>query len=429
MDDLNDRLKELGKVVSETSDRLAEPAAVAAARRRWLESPQALARPSGRRRQPALLSAAACALFAAIVLFAVRRPSTVSFAVGSPPVHGTVGEWIAAGGGAPSVVRFSEGTSLTLAPRAKIRVTETTPHGANVLLEQGSVEAAVVHIGADTQWALRAGPFDVRVTGTRFEASWDPIAETFELSMREGSVIVQGPLLPSDHPLVAGEQLRVSVRMGAMERHAAQLNATTPTATAYAEPAAPAPPQEPSAIESPPVASPTVDAPAAPRPPAALAPGAASTADRAPSWRDLAIAGKYKDAFDAAERVGFAQELERVSASELSTLADIARFARRPAQARDALLAQRRRFGARGQSAFLIGKIAADQQGNAAEAIRWFETYLREEPGGSLVEQSLGRILELKKGDAAAAHLAAERYLARYPNGAYAALARSFLSP
>jgi hypothetical protein len=150
--------------------------------------------------------------------------------------------------------------------------------------------------------------------------------------------------------------------------------------------------------------------------------------EREPSWRDLAARGKYNDALAAAERAGFAQELDRASSPDLAALADAARYAARPALARQALLAQRRRFGARGSSAFLLGKIAADQQGGA-DAVRWFETYLREEPGGALAEQALGRILELQKGNPATARAAAERYLARYPNGVHAALARSLASP
>jgi len=157
---------------------------------------------------------------------------------------------------------------------------------------------------------------------------------------------------------------------------------------------------------------------------------AAAPASAEPSWRELAARGKYKDALEAAERQGFEQELERASSGDLLALSDTARFAGRPGRARDALLAMRRRFGAHGRSAFLLGKIAADQQGSSGDAITWFETYLAEEPGGALAEQALGRILELKKArDPQGARQIAERYLARYPNGAYAALARSIVTP
>ncbi len=433
MADLKQRLEDLGRSVSDTSDRLTDPAVIAAARRRWLESPQATSRASSRL-GAAFILAAACALCAALVLLVVRRPGALSFAVGSPPMAGTVGEWISAGNGAPTVVHFSEGTSLTLAPMAKVRVTETTTHGAGVLLEQGRVEASVVHTGADTQWALRAGPFDVRVTGTRFEAAWDPIGETFEITMREGSVIVRGPVLSSERALVAGEHLRISVRDGELALQTAQPNAP-PRLAPPADPVsvsvsvAIAPPRETASAQTPilPGASPTT----APRSPAGLATALDSTmptADREPTWRELASAGKYKEAFHATERLGFTQEVELGSSADLTTLTDIARFAGRPALAREALLAQRRRFGARGRSAFLIGKTAADQQGNSGEGVRWFEIYLTEEPRGALAEQALGRIMELTKKDSAGARSAAERYIARYPSGSYAGLARSILA-
>ena len=128
---------------------------------------------------------------------------------------------------------------------------------------------------------------------------------------------------------------------------------------------------------------------------------------------------------DAAEAAGFSAEVGRASASDLLALSDAARFAGRPARAKEALLAMRRRFGARGSSAFLLGKIAADQLRSPGEAATWFEIYLQEEPSGPLAEQALGRVMEIRKRDAGAARLVAERYLARYPNGAYAALARS----
>lgn len=431
MDDLKQRLEELGKSVSDTSDRLTDPVAIATARRRFLQSPQAASRTKSRR-GAAFILAAACVLCAALVLFVVRRPSAVSFAVGSPPTAGTVGEWISAANAGPTVVHFSEGTSLTLAPMAKVRVTETTAHGAGVLLEQGRVEASVVHTGADTQWALRAGPFDVRVTGTRFEAAWDPAGETFEITMREGSVVVRGPVLSSERVLVAGEHLRISVRDGELALNTAQPNTPqkiVPPADSTA--IALAPPREPAGAELPIIASASPSATTPPRSPTALGPAPDSTAsagDREPSWRELASAGKYKEAFQASERLGFMQEIEIGSSADLTTLTDIARFAGRPALAREALLAQRRRFGARGRSAFLIGKTAADQQGNAAEGVRWFETYLTEEPRGALAEQALGRIMELTKKDSAAARSAADRYIARYPSGSYAGLARSILA-
>jgi hypothetical protein len=423
MDDLSEQLKKLGESVSETGERLTDPGELTAARRLWLQAPERTS--AARARWPLALAAAAGAAALILALIVWRPSARVSFVVGSPPAHGAVGDWVAADASAPLPMRFSEGTSFTLASGARARVTETTARGATVLLERGDVAAAVQHLGADTRWNLQAGPFVVRVTGTKFDASWDPTGETFALAMTEGTVVVQGPLLQSGRELRAGEHLRVSVRDGSMEVHTAPLTAAAvspPVTAVFAAPALPAASSAeplPVAAMAPPSSS-VLPAPSA---------SAASTAAREPSWHDLAVAGKYNEALAAAERAGFAQEIDRASSQDLAALADAARFAARPALARQALLAQRRRFGVRGSSAFVLGKIAVDQQGAAADAVRWFETYLREEPNGALAEQAMGRILELKKGDPAGARATAERYLTRYPRGAHAALARSLLAP
>lgn len=435
MDDLSDKLKTLGASVSETTERLTDPGDLEAARRMWLATPApARSRPRlpQRAERPLLLAAATCAAALLFAFVLVRSGSTespaggpqgrVSFVVGVPPALGTTGEWVAAGGSAPLPMQFSEGTSFTLASGARARVTETTARGATVLLERGNVTAAVVHAAADTRWNLQAGPFVVRVTGTKFDASWDPTGETFELAMQEGVVVVQGPLLQAGRELRSGERLRVSVRDGSMELRTASAAATGPGAPSVA------------ATSEAPVVAPATTPPSAELARAsagALAPAASSAAPppREPSWHDLAAAGRYNEALAAAERAGFAQEIERASSQDLAALADAARFAARPALARQALLAQRRRFGTRGSSAFVLGKIAVDQQGAAADAARWFETYLREEPNGALAEQALGRILELKKGDSSSARTTAERYLARYPKGAHAVLAQRLLAP
>lgn len=413
------RLEALGAEVAKVSDRAADPTTLPNARRRWL-SAEVPARRA--RKVPALwLSLAGAVVAAAVLVFVWRRDPAVSFTVGAQASAGSVGQWVAPDGDAMVDVRFSEGTLVTLAPGARLRVTETSSHGATLLIERGSLHAAITHRDADTRWSVQAGPFEVRVTGTSFDARWDPATETFELTMLEGSVVVSGPRLPSGRSVVAGEQLivstnRMELRAGAVPPPPSALPSAAPPASC-ASPASssPAPAPTTSAIAS--------DVPAI----ATVAP--TSSADADASWKALARAGKYRDAMNAAEAAGFSTEVARASSSELLALADAARFAGRPARAKEALLAMRKRFGARGSSAFLLGKISADQLGAPGEAVTWFETYLQEESGGPLAEQALGRVLEIRKKDPGAARVTAERYLARYPNGAYAALARSLVGP
>jgi transmembrane sensor len=421
MDKMNERLERLGRAVADVSDQARDPETLHAARSRFLAS-AASKRPRFQRAAVGFALAAACA--AAIGFYVRTRPADVSFAVGIPPAPGVVGNWISASDAATEL-RFSEGSALALAPGARIRVTETNPRGAAVLIENGNLHAKVTRASSDTRWAFRAGPFDVKVTGTELDASWDPTTETFEVAVIEGSVFATGPMLRDGRALVAGEILRVSIRenkleiriSGQTEKAPIKTNSVPTNAVEATAPVAPPPAASAETNTSPP-AVPGVSA-------RVVAPTAASSE---PDWKALAASGKHKHALAAAEKLGFSQEVARASLSELFVLADAARFGGSPARARDALLAARTRFGSRGRTAFLIGKIAADQQGSAGEAAVWFETYLQEEPGGPLAEQALGRLLEIRRrGDGATARAVAKRYLARYPQGAYAALARSVL--
>lgn len=426
MDELSTRLSKLGRAVADVNEKAADPSAVQAARRRFLATPsKERARRFSTPARWGLATGLAAACAAVLVFFFAFRPAAVSFDIGTPPSPGAVGEWIAAAPDTALSVRFSEGSSLVLAPGTRMRVTETSAQGAGVLIEQGKIHATIEHARGDARWTLRAGPFEVRVVGTTFDAQWDPTGETFELAMMEGSVTVTGPFLSSERAIGAGERLFISIREKRMEHRTAQSELPSFPDAPRAE-TAPAMPSEAPVAPAVELAAPAGSA--EPKPRSSASPSA-TAAESGQSWRELAAGGRYKDALEAAELAGFSNEVARVSASELLTLADTARFAGSPARAREALLAARRRFGARGKSAFLIGKIAADQQGAYGEAITWFETYLREEPGGPLAEQALGRILEIRKlTDVASARAVAERYLAQYPNGAYASVARSVLA-
>jgi transmembrane sensor len=409
MDDLNRPLRGLGEKVAGASDRAADPTTLDRARRRFM-APAAAPRP----RRHVLAALAATIALGLLALVWIRRPrAAIAFEVGAPPAHGAVGEWVAAGD-APVAVRFSDGTAVTLAPGGRLRVTEADAAGASMLIERGALHAVVVHAGRDTRWSILAGPFAIRVTGTTFDAAWDPATETLRVHMEEGAVRVEGPEVPPERTVVAGEDFVISARDGRM--------ALTTARAAFGDPATPAS----SAAALPAVAEPICAEPSR----AAPASSAIAAATSPPAWKALAAAGKYRDAVEAAERPGFRRQIDHATGGDLLLLADAARFAGRPARAREALLAFRSRPGPRGATAFLLGKIAADQAGASAEAVTWFETYLREEPSGALADQALGRILELeRRRDPTAARELAARYVAKYPNGAYAPLARSLVSP
>jgi hypothetical protein len=95
---------------------------------------------------------------------------------------------------------------------------------------------------------------------------------------------------------------------------------------------------------------------------------------------------------------------------------------------REALLSVRRRFAGSHQAALAAYELGRTTP--ALEAAGWFEAYLAEQPSGSLAREASGRLLEAESlaHNEAATREVAKRYLARYPDGPHAALARRALA-
>jgi hypothetical protein len=291
-------------------------------------------------------------------------------------------------------VSFSDGTLVSLGRDSRARVVRIDEHGAELALERGTLRATVVP-RPDARWVVAAGPFEIRVTGTRFDASWDPVSERLRVAMEEGSVRVTGSCLSEPRALGAGDVSEFSC---------------APKRTVAAPDPAPALPRP-------------ADPEPAPRASTRAAPAAAD-------WRELARESRFKDALVAAEGVGFSGLCARLGASDVLELGNVARLAGNPARAAEAYLAVRQRFAGSGNAAsaaFQLGRIAFDGSRDYGSARRWFGAYLAEAPGGGLAQEALGRLMEAehRSGDRAAARTSAERYLARFPGGAHAGLAQS----
>ncbi|TPV92466.1 MAG: tetratricopeptide repeat protein [Myxococcales bacterium FL481] len=147
----------------------------------------------------------------------------------------------------------------------------------------------------------------------------------------------------------------------------------------------------------------------------------------------MARRGQWRAAVDEAERVGFDSLLATTDAAELKQLADAARLARQGEQAHAALSALRERFPATRHArlaCFLLGRVAFDLQGDYDAAAAWFEQYVRENPGGALRTEAMGRVIDAlrRSGEGERAKRAARRYLDVEPDGPYSELARSVLS-
>lgn len=356
---------------------------------------------------PALLVVAA-----AVALF-VMLPRGMSYEVVGAASEGG---YVSAPANRSVEVRFSDRTSVVASAGSRLRIEDSTSRGARVLLERGSTNVHVVH-ARDTDWSFVAGPFDVRVTGTRFELTWDPAAETIELVLIEGSVEVRA---------FAGSG-PVAVRTGQRFRGDALRRSMVVTDAAAKEAPPPSEAQGEPAVE--PLVTPEV-APVAPGEPHPADPSKVQPKDaHAPreSWQKLIAQGKFARIVDEATERGVSSCLEACSAADLRALADAARYTSRGDLAEQSLLALRKRFaGDAGRgAAFLLGRLY-EARGKSGNARTWYESYLRESPGGDFASEALAgkmRMVDAIEGRKSAEPIARE-YLNRYPTGVHAKTAR-----
>lgn len=351
------------------------------------------------------LLAAALSVVGAIV-FWPRPALTFSVGSGSNRVAGQLGTFLAAPATAPLPLSFSDDTTLALAPGSHARVFTLGTDGAHVGLERGSVDVHVVH-RASTHWTLDAGPFAVQVTGTRFELSWDAATETMVVELKEGSVVVKGcGLGPNGQRVSAGQRLRASCS----DRELAVAATATPTVT----PPAPSPSTMPAHVE----------------PVAAVEPADAAPPEPPPGRQSAPVSPRGAKQVDAAPPAP--SKGAQAPSLELLWRAGEARYTHDFATAEALLREARVRFAGSddaARAAFELGRIAFDVRHDSAEAAEWFERYLLERPNGELAREALGRAVETRMltSDARARELAS-RYLATYPDGPHAALARKITS-
>ncbi|HVY32627.1 MAG TPA: FecR domain-containing protein [Polyangiaceae bacterium] len=310
------------------------------------------------------------------------------------------GEWIATSSATVEERKFEDGSSVRLEAESAARVQFVHAKGGLVHLDRGAVKLKVHHHDGST-WRVAAGPYEVEAIGTEFVVDWVSGREKpLRVSVTEGTVAVRGPAFRGTRFVSAHQMVEV--------------------ATAVTDSAAPAPAEPtPVSVDS---LSPEADEAAADE----VLPST-PRARNEKSWRELEAAGKYADAVKAAQHRGLSSIYQSGAGDDLLALARAARFAGRMDVSRDALMACRARFAGSPQaamSAFLLGRSAS-----GAQAAEWFSTYLKEQPGGALAREALGRLLEAYQasGDRVAARAAAERYLKSYPDGPHATLAREAL--
>jgi TolA-binding protein len=422
---MSKKLQRAGSLLLRHVDTTADVGSHAALRTRVV---QAIVRPSrppsGRLLALVLVPAALSILLLVFAIWKTASPSPITFAVGTATSPGLVGDYLVPAGGAPLTLRFSEGSAVTFSPDARGRVSSASAHGAAILLEAGQARCDIAH-RPGASWVVQAGPYSVEVKGTGFDITWDTTTSVLELQMRQGLVVLRGPGVES------GLELRDTQRFVSRTHVRAEAPTASTVASELAEVAVSGPD---AAVEwSTERLAPASTAAAAAAEPSAQ-PSAAPSAAPAPavSWSELARRGDYPSILAEAEARGIDGVLSSGSDAELAALADAARFVGRSALAARVLQATRARFPGTGRAAsaaYVLGRMA-DDGGNSAAALGWYERYLAEAPGGPLAPEALGRkmLLLRRSGKAAAACEAAEDYLRRFPKGPYSGVAREMTS-
>ncbi len=318
---------------------------------------------------------------------------------------------------------FAEGTEFILMPGTRSRLRAVDASGARIAIENGTASFQVTPAPErDRRWQVDVGPFLVTVTGTVFTVSWDAATEKFELKLRHGRVTVNGPVSGGEIALKAGQRLVVDLPQGettiSEQKPEDWLDAPAGPAPRAAEP----PAEQPSAASN---------RPAAP----VGKPGPTSSSDKLDGdhrWARALAAGDLDRILIEAERAGVKATLDRASGDDLLALADAARYRRHMDLAREALLAERRRFPDSPRSldaAFRLGRVEEASDRGLARAIEWYDEYLTRAPTGTYASEALGRKMTLmsKVGGSSRARPVAEEYLRRFPGGTYAGPARAFV--
>lgn len=343
-----------------------------------------------------LPAVAAAATFAWVLSLWLLPPSLLEYSVEGASIERGVLRTL----DRPASIRFSDESAILAAPSTTLQLDVVGERAALARLVKGNLDVAVHH-AENTDWRFLAGPYEVRVIGTRFALAWDPEQAALSLVMKEGKVRVVGPDA-LDRMLVAGQRLDLS------RNPAPVAVATAPEPAGVPE----APPRRTAAASR-------EDSP----PPTSIAPVSRS-------WSSLVAAGRFEQVVREAQTEGIARAHAERPAPELRALAQAAAYTGRTDLAIKTWTVVRARFTGRSaeQAAFFLGRIF-DQSGRHSEALNWLRTYLREAPRGVYASEALGGVLTLVRrteGPTAAQPLA-RNYLERFPKGSYAAAARAVL--
>ncbi len=189
--------------------------------------------PSVQRRRSLLLAISASVAAGAAALWIWTRPPTFEIGEARP---GQLGDVVEATDGRVVPVSFSDGSTLVLRDGGRIRVLSLDAAAARVLVEDGVVDATVVHRQArKARWEFEVGLYRVTVTGTKFRIAFRARDRSLRVATEAGRVVVAGGCLEAPATVGAGESLEPSC--APREGPAANETAVVPTSPLAAAPA------------------------------------------------------------------------------------------------------------------------------------------------------------------------------------------------
>jgi len=318
----------------------------------------------------------------------------------------------------PVGIRLSDKSQINLQPHTTVRLAALSDGVVITRISQGTLDVEVVHQD-HTNYQFFAGPFLIKVVGTAFRLAYDPETSSMDLKMRAGVVDVMEPN-GSSRRVRAGEGLHLHVPDQLADGRSAD-GAAAGLADLDRSGSA-----DVSAAET------DLDAGELPGATRDTRSGAAPSGRGNVDFHELAAQGSFAQIVQMAQAQGIPSLLDHAPADQLQELAQAARYTGHLALAERVWVRMSSRFSGKvfGLNAtFFLGRLD-EQRGRQGSALSRYETYLRSSPRGVYVQEAWGRKLQLsqKERGATAAAQVAQQYLARFPQGPYAATATSILS-
>jgi transmembrane sensor len=279
----------------------------------------------------------------------------------------------------PLAVHWADGIDARRStPDTQLTLVSATPDRTVVRLDRGAARFQVAH-RASRVFQVQAGDVVVEDRGTMFTVEREPSGTLVAVS--EGQVEIRWP--GGSQSLWAGEQ-----------------GSFPPAEEDGAESAAESPDKAPGA-----------KTPSHPHHHRTNVPT---------SWKSLAEDGDYDAAYEALHGAG--RTTVRDETGELLLSVDVARLSHHPSEAVAPLkriLSNHPMDPRAPLAAFTLGRVLLEDLGSPREAAGAFAEVGHLDPDGALVEDALAREVESwsRAGELHKAHVRAEEYLKRYPDG------------